>query len=69
VMFCDEARLWDIAAGALIAGEAGAVVVSLSDGRPCFPIDLSKYRDDMMPIMAGRPEIVKQLMAEYRQTE
>ncbi|MHC4442581.1 MAG: inositol monophosphatase family protein [Planctomycetota bacterium] len=69
VVFCDECRLWDIAAGVLIAGEAGAVTISLVDGQPHFPIEPVNYNNDVMPILAGLPEVVSQLLKEYQQNE
>jgi len=69
VVFCDECRLWDIAAGVLIVGEAGAQVVSLIDGEPHFPIEVADYNNDVMPVIGGRSAVVEQLLAEYRASQ
>jgi myo-inositol-1(or 4)-monophosphatase len=59
--FADNCRLWDVAAGVLIASEAGAVAVG-PDGRPQFPIDLAAYRDQDVSILAAGPRLIRQLL-------
>lgn len=61
--YCDDCRLWDVAAGVVIAAEAGAVVVR-PDGRPAFPLDLNAYRDQDVPVLAAGPQMAAQLLAE-----
>jgi len=69
VVFCDECRLWDIAAGVLIVEEAGAKVISLMDGKPHFPTDLTEYDNGIMPFLAGNPKVIQQLFSEYQQLD
>jgi myo-inositol-1(or 4)-monophosphatase len=64
-VFADECRLWDIAAGELILREAGASLVSLN-GRPYFPMDVSRYANEETPFLAGGPKILQALLNEYR---
>jgi len=64
-VYCRRSRLWDLAAGALLATEAGAEVRSL-EGRLYFPIDLTTYRNQEMPFLAGAPAVVTQLLQEYQ---
>jgi myo-inositol-1(or 4)-monophosphatase len=61
--FVDDCRLWDVAAGALIAAEAGAVVVRPDGGRP-FPLDLANYREQDVPMLAAGPKLAEQLLAD-----
>ncbi len=61
--YADDCRLWDMAAGALIASEAGAVVVR-PDGRAPFPLDLSAYREQEVPVLAAGPSLARQLLAD-----
>ena len=57
-------KLWDIAAGTLIAEAAGAVVTDWRGGS-IFPIDLDRYDGHIFPIIAANkkvhPEIVEML--------
>ncbi|HRR83412.1 MAG TPA: inositol monophosphatase [Phycisphaerae bacterium] len=64
-VYCKKSKLWDIAAGAVIACETGAEVLSL-DGREHFPMDLSHYANEPLPMIAARPDLVERLLAEYR---
>ena len=48
-------RLWDIAAGCLLVSEAGGVATS-PDGKPVFPLDISHYTGEEIPVLAGSPE-------------
>jgi myo-inositol-1(or 4)-monophosphatase len=50
-MLADNPRLWDLAAGALLITEMGGAVVSL-DGSPLFPLDVSAYRGEPVPMIA-----------------
>ena len=63
--FSSRCRLWDIAAGAVLLSEAGLVLRDL-DGGEYFPMDLGSYRNDMTPFLAGEPELVAELVADYR---
>ncbi|MBI4580756.1 MAG: inositol monophosphatase [Planctomycetes bacterium] len=63
--FAARCRLWDMAAGALIVEEAGAVVTDHS-GRPYFPLDVSRYQGGSMPFLAAGPDLLRQLLAELR---
>jgi myo-inositol-1(or 4)-monophosphatase len=67
-VYCRKSKLWDIAAGALIAQEAGAQVRSL-EGGPCFPLDLSRYAGEPLPMLAARPPLLERLLAEYQQKQ
>jgi myo-inositol-1(or 4)-monophosphatase len=61
--FADDCRLWDVAAGALIAAEAGAVVVT-PEGRPPFPVDLAGYCEPDVAVLAAGPRLAGQLLAD-----
>jgi myo-inositol-1(or 4)-monophosphatase len=56
-------RLWDIAAGCLLVGEAGGVA-TLPDGKPIFPLDLSRYAGEEIPVLAGSPEAHAQMLRD-----
>ena len=49
----------------MIACEAGAKVLSL-DGREHFPMDLSLYANEPLPMLAARPGLIDKLLAEYQ---
>jgi myo-inositol-1(or 4)-monophosphatase len=49
-----RARLWDIAAGAVVLLEAGGVI-SDPRGQPLFPFDLGAYRGEPICFLAGNP--------------
>jgi myo-inositol-1(or 4)-monophosphatase len=55
-------KLWDIAAGALIAEAAGAVVTDWQ-GRLLWPMDLAGYDGARIPCIAANPTTHKQLLA------
>jgi len=65
-VYCRKAKLWDIAAGALMARQTGAETVSHS-GQPLFPIDLARYANESLPFIAARPPLLEQLANEYQQ--
>jgi len=48
-------KLWDIAAGVLIARAAGARVTGWQ-GQDIFPTDLERYEGQTFPILAGNPK-------------
>ena len=58
-------KLWDIAAGALIAETAGAV---LSDwkGEKIFPVDLEKYDGEVFNIIAANKKVHTELLAPLK---
>lgn len=59
--FLNNCKLWDIAAGWLIAREAGALVTR-PDGSPLFPLDVESYAGLDLPTLAGRPAVHQQLV-------
>ena len=61
----DDCRLWDIAAGAVIASEAGAIFVRPT-GEPHFPMDLASYTDQNVPFIVAGPALAAALVAEYQ---
>lgn len=64
-VYCKKSKLWDIAAGALIAGETGARLLSLT-GEEYFPMNLSAYANEAMPMLAARPDLLRRLLSEYQ---
>jgi len=67
-VFCSNCRLWDVAAGILIAEEAGAIVRS-PNGQQYFPIDLATYSNATMPFLAAGPTLLNELLTEYQRDE
>ena len=61
--YSEDCRLWDVVAGALIAAEAGAVVVR-PDGGALFPLDLVSYVEEDVPCIAAGPTLARQLLSE-----
>lgn len=49
-------KLWDIAAGAIIAEQAGAIVTDHS-GKKLFPFDLDAYQGGILNMIASNPKI------------
>jgi fructose-1,6-bisphosphatase/inositol monophosphatase family enzyme len=64
-VYCDDCRLWDVAAGALLATEAGAKLIPLA-GDVLFPVDLAHYSNQQMPFLAAGPRTLDELWAEYQ---
>jgi len=64
-VYCRKSKLWDLAAGMLIAAQTGAELLSL-EGKPYFPMDLAAYANEPMPFLAARPPILERLLAECR---
>jgi myo-inositol-1(or 4)-monophosphatase len=60
-------KLWDIAAGCLIAEQAGAVI-SDWQGKPLWPIDPSTYEGTAIPSIMCNPKVHKELLAMINQT-
>jgi len=54
-------KLWDIAAGALIAQSAGALVTDWQ-GRPIWPHDLGAYQGQALPVVVGAPEAHREII-------
>ncbi len=54
-------KLWDIAAGALIAEAAGAVITDWQ-GEKIFPIDLEKYEAQQFPIIAANQKVHPEIL-------
>lgn len=59
-------KLWDVAAAAAIAIEAGAIITDLS-GRPLFPIDPTGYAGGKVPFLCAGPAAHQTLIDEIRQ--
>ncbi len=54
-------KIWDIAAGALIAETAGAVVTNWQGGK-IFPLDLDNYKAEKLPIIASNKKVHNELL-------
>lgn len=59
-----EVSLWDIAAGALIAENAGAKVTGF-DGTAIFPVDCSSYVGQKIPLVVGSPKVHGHLLTAF----
>ncbi len=55
-------KLWDIAAGCLIAEQAGAIV-SDWQGHPLWPVDVTAYEGGAFPSVMCNPVIHEELLA------
>lgn len=55
-------KLWDIAAGALIAQNAGAICTDWQ-GRPLWPLDLDAYQGQALPVVIGTPLAHREIIA------
>jgi myo-inositol-1(or 4)-monophosphatase len=56
-------KLWDVAAPAAVALEAGALITGL-DGQPVFPFDLAGYSGGKVPFVCAGPAAHGQLLEE-----
>lgn len=56
-----DTKLWDIAAGTLIAEAAGAVVTDWQ-GEKIYPIDLEKYETRQFPIIAANKKVHPEIL-------
>ena len=65
-VYCDDCKLWDVAAGMLLATEAGAQIMPLT-GVDLFPVDLTGNAKQPMPFLAAGPQTLAELWAEYQQ--
>ena len=54
-------KLWDIAAGALIAESAGAIVSDWHGGK-VFPVDLDNYNGQVLPIVVANKKVHGELL-------
>lgn len=60
--FAIECKLWDVAAGTLIVQEAGGIVTDHA-GHPIWPLELSTYRNEDIPILVGSPTMHPKLLS------
>lgn len=58
---CDNARLWDIAAGCALLAAAGCPVTAFA-GAPLFPRDIGAYRGEELPLIAAGPAVWTELL-------
>ncbi len=63
--FGSRCRLWDIAAGAIIVEESGALVTD-HQAASYFPMDLAARQAEPTPFLAARPELLHALLDELR---
>ena len=56
------AKLWDIAAGVLIAKAAGAAVTNL-EGKELFPVDLQAYQGEGFKVLAANRTVHSEILA------
>ncbi|MCP4450952.1 MAG: inositol monophosphatase [Planctomycetes bacterium] len=61
-------KLWDIAAGCLIAEQAGAII-SDWQGKPLWPVDVAAYEGGAFPSVMCNPAVHKELLAMINQAE
>ena len=54
-------KLWDIAAGALLAERAGAIVSDRQGGK-IFPIDLDSYEGEELEVMTANKKVHAELL-------
>ena len=62
--FIWDISLWDIAAGALIAENAGATLTDF-DATPIFPIDCGTYSGQNIPLIVGGPKAHAHLLDTF----
>ncbi len=55
-MAATSAKLWDIAAGAILIRQAGGVVTDFR-GKDLFPVDLENYTAEYFPVLAANKKI------------
>lgn len=60
-MLADNAKLWDIAAGAALLASARARLATPS-GDPVFPLDVATYRGTDLPILAATAQAFEQAL-------
>ncbi|MHC4706471.1 MAG: inositol monophosphatase family protein [Planctomycetota bacterium] len=54
-------KLWDVAAGALIAETAGAIVSDRQGGK-IFPVDLDTYEGQELEVMSANKKVHTELL-------
>jgi myo-inositol-1(or 4)-monophosphatase len=60
-----SAKLWDIAAGALLVEQAGGIVTTF-DGRAVFPVDLSHYKTQRFRLLSANPKTHPELLTIFK---
>lgn len=60
----NNCKLWDIAAGCVIATEVGATATS-PEGKPLFPVNLPENADAEMPVLIGAPRVHALLLSAF----
>ena len=65
--FTCKAKLWDVAAGCLIAQSAHALITDLQ-GNPRFPIDCSKYQGEAVPVLIASQKSQNTLLQTLQTT-
>lgn len=60
-----KAKIWDLAAGALLLSETGGVLSDF-EGRPMTPFDLSTEPDRDLPFLCGNPAMHARILALIR---
>jgi myo-inositol-1(or 4)-monophosphatase len=56
-----QPKLWDIAAGAVIAESAGAIVSDWK-GEKLFPMDLERYEGEELPTLATNKKVYREML-------
>jgi myo-inositol-1(or 4)-monophosphatase len=56
-----DPRIWDIAAGTVIAEAAGAIVTDWQGGK-IFPVDLDSYQDQMFEVVAANKKVHPEIL-------
>jgi myo-inositol-1(or 4)-monophosphatase len=59
--YATHTKLWDFAAAALLIEEAGGVVTDHA-GRALWPLQVSEYRNQSLPLLAGSPTMHRHLL-------
>jgi len=60
-----KAKIWDLAAGALLLSETGGVLTDL-EGRPMVPFDLAAEADRDLPFLCGCPAMHARILSLIR---
>lgn len=66
--FSQQAKLWDIVAGAVLIEETGGRFTR-PDGGPIWPIDPAGYLGTDIPLVTGRPNFHAELLKSLRNSE
>lgn len=62
-MLADNPRLWDVAAGWVMITAVGGRLTGPA-GNPLFPLDVGRYSDEEMPLIAAGPKLHAQLIQD-----